>query len=76
MELFKDARDVAKYIADKGNDEDIFFTIRNLMRRLELPRGISPTATSTLRVYQFRHSRKITWSCRSYPMNFFTPDKT
>ena len=23
-ELFKDARDVAKYIADKGNDEDIF----------------------------------------------------
>ena len=27
------------------------------LRRLELPRGISPTATSTLRVYQFRHSR-------------------
>ena len=23
-ELFKDARDVAKYIADKGNDEDVF----------------------------------------------------
>ena len=29
------------------------------LRRLELPRGISPTATSTLRVYQFRHSRTI-----------------
>ena len=42
------------------------------LRRLELPRGISPTATSTLRVYQFRHSRKITLSCRSYPMNFST----
>ena len=27
------------------------------LRRLELPRGINPTATSTLRVYQFRHSR-------------------
>ena len=29
------------------------------LRRLELPRGISPTATSTLRVYQFRHSRTL-----------------
>ena len=28
-------------------------------RRLELPREINPTATSTLRVYQFRHVRKI-----------------
>ncbi len=27
------------------------------LRRLELPRGVNPTATSTLRVYQFRHSR-------------------
>ena len=26
-------------------------------RRLELPRDINPTATSTLRVYQFRHDR-------------------
>jgi hypothetical protein len=28
-------------------------------RRLELPREINPTATSTLRVYQFRHDREI-----------------
>ena len=28
-------------------------------RRLELPREINPTATSTLRVYQFRHVREI-----------------
>ena len=28
-------------------------------RRLELPRELNPTATSTLRVYQFRHVRKI-----------------
>tara|TARA_Y100001001_G_C8007965_1_gene308725 strand:+ start:208 stop:366 length:159 start_codon:yes stop_codon:yes gene_type:complete len=26
-------------------------------RRLELPRDLTPTATSTLRVYQFRHGR-------------------
>ena len=32
------------------------------LRRLELPRGISPTATSTLRVYQFRHSRTKVFS--------------
>ena len=29
------------------------------LRRLELPRGVNPTATSTLRVYQFRHSRTL-----------------
>ena len=28
-------------------------------RRLELPRELNPTATSTLRVYQFRHVREI-----------------
>ncbi len=28
-------------------------------RRLELPREINPTATSTLRVYQFRHDRTV-----------------
>ena len=29
------------------------------LRRLELPRVFKPTATSTLRVYQFRHSRTV-----------------
>ena len=43
------------------------------LRRLELPRGVNPTATSTLRVYQFRHSRTLFLRSGQTPCHLIPP---
>ena len=43
------------------------------LRRLELPRGVNPTATSTLRVYQFRHSRTLFLRFGQTPCHLIPP---